>query len=716
MAIKNLGRVTGLSAYEIWLQQGNTGTEEDFLNSLIGDTGRGILKISKTATSGLVDTYTITYTDGSTSTYTVTNGANSTGGSGGSSIGISRFYGKKANFLGDSQTDDAGNYKSKFFYDWLKEILGLDVTNNYGYSGTTIMPIAGQSKSFLDRYSSMSDDADLIVVWGGTNDYHYGHALGTVDDTTSTTFCGAVNQLCKGLINKYPQKDILFVTPTPRGNVNSAVATQEEYADAIIKICGKYCIPVYDAYRNCQMPIIVDQAFDSEGNIIRKYTVDGLHLNDLGHEILGKSMANFILYGPMYGIQSSGETSYITDITLDKTSLSLEIGGSEQLTATYTPEDATVTDITWSSSNSAIATVVNGFVTGIADGTVTITAKAKGSGITETCNVVVGTGKEVVKVTGVSLNTNTATMEVDGTIQLTATVEPENAENTNVVWSTNNSNCTVENGLVTALNVGDCIITVTTEDGGYTDTCTITIEEEIIPVNSVTLDNESLTLTVGDTQQLTATVLPEDATDKTVIWSASNSNCSVENGLVTAKTEGDCVITATSGGHSATCNVTVEAVSAPVSPVDGKTVTFTEKGSWPAGTNLTLLVKSADIKSSGSLTVRAKIADATQTISAFGKGMQAFQDETGELNNGKYKDAASSGYVTSSMEGDIITATGNINTTSFTYDYIKIPVTITTTEYPVSFKIESLTLEIGGTYIPIQAVGGFYAQEGYSEA
>lgn len=80
MAIKNLGRVQGLSAYEIWLQQGNTGTEEDFIASLIGESGRGIVSIEKTSTSGLVDTYTITYTDDTTSTFQVTNGKDAQSG------------------------------------------------------------------------------------------------------------------------------------------------------------------------------------------------------------------------------------------------------------------------------------------------------------------------------------------------------------------------------------------------------------------------------------------------------------------------------------------------------------------------------------------------------------------------------------------------------------------------------------------------------------
>lgn len=80
MAIKNLGRVQGLSAYEIWLQQGNTGTEEDFIASLIGESGRGIASIEKTSTDNLIDIYTITYTDNTTSTFQVKNGKDGTNG------------------------------------------------------------------------------------------------------------------------------------------------------------------------------------------------------------------------------------------------------------------------------------------------------------------------------------------------------------------------------------------------------------------------------------------------------------------------------------------------------------------------------------------------------------------------------------------------------------------------------------------------------------
>jgi hypothetical protein len=198
----------------------------------------------------------------------------------------------------------------------------------------------------------------------------------------------------------------------------------------------------------------------------------------------------------------------------------------------------------------------------------------------------------------------------------------------------------------------------------------------------------------------------------------------VSNGLVTAVTAGDCTITATTedGGFTASCAIAVSepAADAPASPVDGKTVTFTAAGSYPAGVNnLTLLVNGSDFVFEGgeTATVVMNFADATQSItgSPANKAMQSFQDETGSLNNGAFKTPGVTGYMASTVSGNTLTASAGTGD-SVTYPYVKIPVPIVPAAYPVSFKIESLTLDINGTYIPIQAVGGFYAQEGYSES
>ena len=190
------------------------------------------------------------------------------------------------------------------------------------------------------------------------------------------------------------------------------------------------------------------------------------------------------------------------------------------------------------------------------------------------------------KVTGVVLDHRGLKADIGQTVTLTATVFPENATDKTVIWSaepaeavklTDNGNgsCTVK-----ALKVGETVVTATTADGGFTATCTVTVPQ--IAAESVTLDRETVSLVLGnpaaDTATLTATVFPENATDKTVIWSAEpaeavkltdngNGSCTVK-----ALKVGETVVTATTadGGFTATCTVTVSSVSAESVELDQK--------------------------------------------------------------------------------------------------------------------------------------------------
>ena len=164
-------------------------------------------------------------------------------------------------------------------------------------------------------------------------------------------------------------------------------------------------------------------------------------------------------------------------ITLDRTSLNLGLNKTRTLVATVAPSNATDKTVTWTSSDSSIATVSNtGVVRGIAYGTATITATSS-NGLTATCTVhVVPTPVE-----GISLNkTSTTLVVISGTgqtEQLTATITPADAVNKNVTWTSSNpAVATVSStGLVTAVAKGTATITVTTEDGGYTATCTVKV-------------------------------------------------------------------------------------------------------------------------------------------------------------------------------------------------------------------------------------------------
>jgi uncharacterized protein YjdB len=164
----------------------------------------------------------------------------------------------------------------------------------------------------------------------------------------------------------------------------------------------------------------------------------------------------------------------------------------------------------------------------------------------------------VVAVTGISLNQSSVSLEVGGTVSLTATVSPSNATDKTVTWSSSNAGvATVAGGVVTAVAEGTAAVTATA--GGKSAKCEVKVEHKVVNVTGVSLNRTSLTLNPGGSFQLEATVTPSNADDKTVEWTSSDtSKVTVENGLVKAVSPGTATVTATAGGKSAECKVTVQ--------------------------------------------------------------------------------------------------------------------------------------------------------------
>ena len=253
----------------------------------------------------------------------------------------------------------------------------------------------------------------------------------------------------------------------------------------------------------------------------------------------------------------------VTSVTLDKTKLELTEGGEYTLTATVKPDNATDKTVTWSSSNSAVATVKDGKVTAVKAGTATITAKAGEK--TATCAVTVT--KATVPVTSITLNKTTLSLTEGEDYTLTATVKPDDATDKTVTWSSSNAAvATVKDGKVTAVKAGTA--TITAKAGEKTAICAVTVKKATVAVTSITLDKTKLELTEGGEYTLTATVKPDDATDKTVTWSSSNAAvATVKDGKVTAVTAGTATITAKAGEKMATCAVTVTKATVPVTSI-----------------------------------------------------------------------------------------------------------------------------------------------------
>ena len=253
-----------------------------------------------------------------------------------------------------------------------------------------------------------------------------------------------------------------------------------------------------------------------------------------------------------------GEVTTIepTAIKLDQDKVTLGVGETATLKATIEPEEATNKNVTWSSSDDTTVTVEDGVVTGKKVGTATITAETS-NGLKATAEVIV---KEIA-VTKVTLSETTATMTIGGELELTATIEPKNATDQRLTWSSSDTGvATVDsNGKVTAKGAGTATITATAASG-ITAACEITVSDEVIEVTAVTLDRTEATVKVGKSLQLTATIEPSGATDQKLEWTSSDSDIAiVTDGRVTGVAPGEVTITVkTTNGKTATCTITVK--------------------------------------------------------------------------------------------------------------------------------------------------------------
>ena len=226
---------------------------------------------------------------------------------------------------------------------------------------------------------------------------------------------------------------------------------------------------------------------------------------------------------------SAGQVAYVdftvvptpvASITLSSTTVQLKATETAQLTATIAPADASDKSLTWTSSNTAVATVdANGNITAVAVGEADIKAIANdASGVSATCKVtVVPTPVESVSVTA----SGSTTLKAGQTVQLNSTVLPETASDKTVVWTSSNTAVAIVNnaGLVTAVAVGNASITATA--GDKSSSVEIVVEKTL--VESIEISANSNSIFVGETMDLTATILPATATEKNIEWTLSES-------------------------------------------------------------------------------------------------------------------------------------------------------------------------------------------------
>ena len=197
------------------------------------------------------------------------------------------------------------------------------------------------------------------------------------------------------------------------------------------------------------------------------------------------------------------------------------------MTVTLSPNNASIKDILWVSSNPAIAIVdENGTITALKAGTATITARTTdGSNLSASCAVTVLQRM----VTSITLNKSSTSLYTGDSETLVATVSPSNASNKTVSWSSSKTSVATvdQNGKVTAVKAGTATITVRTTDGSnLSASCTVTVWQL---ATGITLNSDDFSLYVGYGKTLSAIITPDDATNKNVTWSSSNSTVATVN-------------------------------------------------------------------------------------------------------------------------------------------------------------------------------------------
>jgi lysophospholipase L1-like esterase len=210
-----------------------------------------------------------------------------------------QLKGLKINFLGDSITEGVGvsDRETKKYTSVFERLSGATV-RTYGIGGTRI---ARQNKPsekprhdlvFLDRVDDMDADADIVVVFGGTNDFGHGDAaFGSFLARDEYTFYGALHSLVLRLRRRFPNSEIVFMTPLHRTIENRPNPTTgkllKDYVDAIREVTEYYSIPVIDLYASSGIQPALPGGLDD-------MTCDGLHPNDKGAERIAKRVLGFL--------------------------------------------------------------------------------------------------------------------------------------------------------------------------------------------------------------------------------------------------------------------------------------------------------------------------------------------------------------------------------------------------------------------------------------
>ena len=262
------------------------------------------------------------------------------------------------------------------------------------------------------------------------------------------------------------------------------------------------------------------------------------------------------------------DTIEVKKIDLKPNKKTLEAGETGQITAIIEPENATNRELVWSSSDSSIATVDSkGVIKGIKEGTVTITAKTKDGKVVGTTTITVKVAPTPTPtpkvITSLSFAQDNINIKKGNTLGLVVEVTPTELSNTKLTWTSSDPSIVKvdENGKITGVKEGSATITVTSPNGKKA-TCTVNVTTDTIEVEEITLIPDKTTLEINETGQITAIIEPENATNRELVWSSSDSSVVTvdSNGIIKGIKEGTVTVTAKTkdGKVVGTTTITVE--------------------------------------------------------------------------------------------------------------------------------------------------------------
>ena len=406
------------------------------------------------------------------------------------------YKGKILVSCGDSILAGWGWQEGTGFFKPLKEKYTNATWINNAESGANMaVTTSPKHTPIVKQIKSLTGTINGIMFDGGVNDANNSIPIGSVTDSydstfNESTFCGALESSIQFLMNNYPLAVKFFVLPYRFSKDDSYLSS---VYDKSIEICEKWEMPYLDFRKYGQLAMTTTNK--------NKYTrnpntevADSVHRKEEWYRTFGSPIVDseFRFLGIGYQkIETEPTIVRVSGVRLNVNTLELKVGDIHQLTETVLPTNATNKSVTWSVNNSNVS-VLNGKVTANTIGTSIVTVKTNDGSYTATCNITVVAKEQTINVTSVSLDKNTLSMNIGDTQKLVAKVLPITATNKAVTWKSNNTNATVVDGTITANKAGSAIITVTTVDGGYTDTCSVTIQEKVVEehteIESLTLD------------------------------------------------------------------------------------------------------------------------------------------------------------------------------------------------------------------------------------